>query len=48
MQISGKSSISYTERIAIDSHYVRNWSIWLDLIILARTVKIVVLGRGAF
>ena len=47
-QISGRSSISYTERVAIDSHYVRNWSFWLDLIILARTVKTVVLGRGAF
>jgi len=46
-QISGRSSISYTERVAIDSHYVRNWSFWLDLIILARTVKTVVLGRGA-
>jgi Undecaprenyl-phosphate galactose phosphotransferase WbaP len=47
-QISGRSSISYTERVAIDSHYVRNWSFWLDLIILARTVKTVVLGSGAF
>jgi Undecaprenyl-phosphate galactose phosphotransferase WbaP len=46
-QISGRSSISYTERVAIDSHYVRNWSFWLDLIILARTVKTVALGRGA-
>ena len=47
-QISGRSSICYTERVAIDSHYVRNWSFWIDLIILARTVKTVVLGRGAF
>lgn len=47
-QISGRSGISYTERVAMDSHYVRNWSFWLDLIILACTVKTAVLGRGAF
>ena len=47
-QISGRSGISYSERVAMDSHYVRNWSFWLDLIILARTVKTAVLGRGAF
>ena len=46
-QISGRSGISYSERVAMDSHYVRNWSFWLDLIILARTVTTVVLGRGA-
>jgi lipopolysaccharide/colanic/teichoic acid biosynthesis glycosyltransferase len=32
----------------MDSDYVRNWSFWLDLVILARTIKIVLLGRGAF
>jgi Undecaprenyl-phosphate galactose phosphotransferase WbaP len=46
-QVSGRSDTTYTERVALDSHYVRNWSVWLDLIILARTAKIVVLGRGA-
>lgn len=47
-QVSGRSETSYPERVAMDSHYVRNWSFWLDLIILARTIKIVVLGRGAY
>jgi undecaprenyl-phosphate galactose phosphotransferase len=46
-QVSGRSDTSYVERVAMDSHYVRNWSVWLDLIILTRTVKIVLLGRGA-
>jgi lipopolysaccharide/colanic/teichoic acid biosynthesis glycosyltransferase len=32
----------------MDTHCVRNWSVWLDLVILARTIKKVVLGRGAF
>jgi Undecaprenyl-phosphate galactose phosphotransferase WbaP len=46
-QVSGRSNTSYPERVAMDFYYVRNWSVWLDLIILARTVKIVVLRRGA-
>ena len=47
-QVSGRSDTSYAERVAMDSHYVRNWSFWLDLIILARTVKILLRGRGAY
>jgi lipopolysaccharide/colanic/teichoic acid biosynthesis glycosyltransferase len=31
----------------MDSYNVGNWSVWLDLVILARTVKSVMLGRGA-
>lgn len=47
-QVSGRSDTGYEERIAMDSYYVRNWSVWLDLIILARTVKIVLRGGGAY
>jgi Undecaprenyl-phosphate galactose phosphotransferase WbaP len=47
-QVSGRSDTSYAERVEMDSYYVRNWSVWLDLIILARTAKIVLLSRGAF
>ena len=46
-QVSGRSNTSYPERVDMDSYYVRNWSFWLDLVILTRTVKIVLLGRGA-
>jgi Undecaprenyl-phosphate galactose phosphotransferase WbaP len=46
-QVSGRSETSYAERVEMDSYYVRNWSVWLDIIILARTVKSVVLSRGA-
>jgi lipopolysaccharide/colanic/teichoic acid biosynthesis glycosyltransferase len=46
-QVNGRSDTSYVERVEMDSYYVRNWSVWLDLIILARTVKSVALGRGA-
>lgn len=46
-QIGGRSSASFDERVWTDVHYVRNWSIWLDLMILARTVRCVLFTRGA-
>jgi lipopolysaccharide/colanic/teichoic acid biosynthesis glycosyltransferase len=46
-QVEGRSDTTYDERVAMDNYYVRDWSIWLDLVILARTVRAVVLGRGA-
>ncbi|HEV2501692.1 MAG TPA: sugar transferase [Mesorhizobium sp.] len=37
-QVSGRSSLDYENRVALDSQYVQNWSIWLDLVILLRTI----------
>jgi Undecaprenyl-phosphate galactose phosphotransferase WbaP len=47
-QVSGRSDTDYDERVEIDSYYVRNWSVWLDVVILARTIRIVLRGRGAY
>ena len=47
-QVGGRSDIDYKTRVAMDAYYVRNWSVWLDVIILARTVKIVLFHQGAF
>jgi Undecaprenyl-phosphate galactose phosphotransferase WbaP len=47
-QVSGRSETEYEERVALDTFYVRNWSIWLDLVILARTIGVVVRGKGAY
>jgi Undecaprenyl-phosphate galactose phosphotransferase WbaP len=47
-QVGGRSEVDYKVRVVMDSYYVRNWSVWLDIIILARTVKIVLFGRGAY
>jgi Undecaprenyl-phosphate galactose phosphotransferase WbaP len=47
-QISGRSDITYRERVELDEYYVRNWSVWLDLYILSRTLKAVLSTRGAW
>ena len=47
-QISGRNNTSYAERVQLDSYYVRNWSPWLDLYILVRTIKVVLLREGAY
>jgi exopolysaccharide biosynthesis polyprenyl glycosylphosphotransferase len=47
-QVSGRSDISYEERVRLDMYYVRNWSIWLDLQLLFQTIPVVITGRGAF
>ncbi len=47
-QVSGRSDLSYDERVRLDMNYIRNWTIWEDLRILLQTVPVVVLGRGAY
>jgi Undecaprenyl-phosphate galactose phosphotransferase WbaP len=47
-QVSGRNHVTYEQRVNFDLYYVRNWSIWLDLYILARTVKVVLCGDGAY
>lgn len=47
-QVSGRSNTSFEDRVRMDAHYVRNWSIWLDLVLLTRTVKALVSERSAF
>lgn len=47
-QVSGRSALPLAEAERFDGYYVRNWSIWLDVHILARTVPEVLRGRGAW
>lgn len=47
-QVSGRNNLTYEERVQCDLYYIRNWSPWLDLYILARTVPAVLLARGAY
>ena len=47
-QVSGRSDISYEERVRLDMFYIRNWSIGLDLELLIRTIPVVFKGHGAY
>lgn len=47
-QVSGRNDIDYPERVRLESWYVRNWSLWLDITILIRTVGVVLARRGAY
>ena len=47
-QVSGRSDLSWSESVRLDVHYVDNWSLGLDLWILARTIRAVVGHRGAY
>ena len=46
-QASGRSDVGYARRVALDTHYVLNWSPWLDIWILFRTIGAVLFMRGA-
>jgi len=46
-QVSGRNNLTFKERIKLDLFYVKNWSIKLDFIILLKTIKIVILKKGA-
>ncbi len=47
-QVSGRSDVGYEERVMLDMHYIRNFSIWLDLHLLWRTIPAVLKGHGAY
>lgn len=46
-QSHGRSDVSFEDRLQMDDYYYRNWSIWLDMTILIKTVKMVFKGEGA-
>ena len=47
-QVAGRNQTTFEERVRMDAHYVRHWSVWLDLVLLARTAQTVILRRGAW
>jgi exopolysaccharide biosynthesis polyprenyl glycosylphosphotransferase len=47
-QVSGRSDVSYEERVRLDSYYVENWSLWLDIQTILRTIKVLIQRRGAY
>ena len=47
-QVSGRSDTDYKFRVNTDKWYVSNWSLWLDIVILFKTLKVVLGGKGAY
>lgn len=47
-QVSGRADLPYSERVRLDLFYIRNYSLWLDLAILAQTIPAVIRKRGAY
>ena len=47
-QVSGRSDVDYDRRVSLDTHYVSNWSLPGDLLILIRTVKVVFSQSGSY
>jgi Undecaprenyl-phosphate galactose phosphotransferase WbaP len=47
-QISGRSETKFSDRANLDAWYVRNWSLWYDIVILIRTIKVVWSKNGAY
>lgn len=47
-QISGRSGLSFDDLVRLDFYYLENWSIWLDISILVKTIPAVVAARGAY
>jgi len=46
--ISGRSDMDYEERARMEAWYIHNWSMWLDISILFRTISVVINGKGAY
>ncbi len=47
-QIAGRSDLEFDDLVRLDFYYLENWSIWLDISILLRTIPAVVAGKGAY
>ncbi|MFA5383561.1 MAG: undecaprenyl-phosphate galactose phosphotransferase WbaP [Eubacteriales bacterium] len=47
-QVSGRSEIEYRSRGRLEAWYIRNWSLWLDVTLLIRTLAAVLAGKGAY
>ncbi|WP_462425256.1 exopolysaccharide biosynthesis polyprenyl glycosylphosphotransferase [Fusobacterium sp. THCT13E1] len=47
-QTHGRSETDFEERLILDEYYFRNWSLWLDVVIIIKTIKNVVGRKGAY
>jgi len=47
-QVRGRNLLSFDRRLVLDEYYIRNWSLWLDIVILMKTVPVLARREGAF
>ena len=47
-QVSGRNDVNYYIRVRLDAWYVLNWSVWLDIVILFKTLNVVLKKEGAY
>lgn len=47
-QVGGRNEIDFNGRMSLDAWYVRNWGVWLDIVLLFKTVGVVLLRKGAY
>jgi undecaprenyl-phosphate galactose phosphotransferase len=47
-QVMGRNNLSFEKRIELDEWYVRNWSLWFDIVLLFKTANVVINKKGAF
>ena len=46
-QVSGRNDVDFKSRVNLDIWYIRNWNLWMDLVVLIKTIKTVLLRDGA-
>lgn len=47
-QVSGRAELPWNEAVRLDLYYVENWSVWLDVLLILKTIRAVLLPRGAY
>jgi Undecaprenyl-phosphate galactose phosphotransferase WbaP len=47
-QVSGRNDVDYATRVYLDTWYVKNWSMWFDVAILFKTIRVVIQRKGAY
>lgn len=47
-QVSGRNDVTYDQRVALDTWYVQNWSVWTDIVIIFKTTFVVLYRKGAY
>lgn len=47
-QVSGRNELDFSERVRLDKYVIQNWSVWLDIYLLVRTIGVLLTAKGAY